>query len=341
MKIQTITTSVLLTLLACGQSAIAAKKVDYVNIRNSGINPGQGKVYIKPINGNYGQATKSTTPYYVEMKAGCKGRNVLKQTFVAFGSENANGSVIESSGNYRKGVGAYLKKTLPWKAAAMKVPLTKLGVNPAALCQSYLNKKISQGVSRQQVLNSDHTINRNVTLSAVARCGKLGKSNDKYKTAKMSSVLKITCKAGSVSGINSLSAPTPKPTPPPGSYQQKAHVTSMQFHAAPKQISSTCPTFARFSGKISLSGPGMVKYKIVFPNNKPARVRVLRFNKAGTRNITAKFRTSHSIANDKAVLELIPPTKKAFAYFSVNCIAAGGPKSINSNSGNKSGLKRR
>ncbi|VAW81858.1 hypothetical protein MNBD_GAMMA12-2937 [hydrothermal vent metagenome] len=187
---------------------LAGKKVDYVNLRPAGIHFDQGKVGIKLVNGKYGVATKTTTPFYVQVRAACKGKNMLKKVYVAFGTENANGSILEYSNNYKKTILTGFRKTLSWTNVKMIVPLSKLTFNPAQLCQNYVKNKVAQGVSLQQILRKDKAINRSVKLSAVASCGK--KNKDKYKTIRINRSIKIICKAGSIADINKIKAKTPK-----------------------------------------------------------------------------------------------------------------------------------
>lgn len=321
------------SLLVHAGSALALEKLDYVQLQTSGININDGKVFIKPVNGNYGQATTTTTSYHVKMKAGCKGQNMLKTSFVAFGNENVGGSVIEASNNYRKTVNANLEKILPWTEATMNVPLGKLGFNPAAMCQQQLDAKLAQGVSRQQVLASDFVINRQVTLTAVAGCGKLGKNNDNSGSAKLNSPLKITCKGGSVAGINNIQLQTPKPPKPGGAFQATMQVTRLDFKATPYQLNSACPARAKFTGSITVDAPGSVSYRVLFPGSAKSATRTLKFSQAGTRSIgVAEFETNHSLPVASATLEILSPvSKKAFAHFKVNCIAPiGSPGGIQS-----------
>lgn len=317
-------------LLASSGAALATQKLDYVNLQSSGININDGKVFIKPVNGNYGQATASTTSYHVKMKAGCKGQNMLKTSFVAFGNESASGSVIEASGNYRKTVNANLEKTLPWTEATLNVPLTKLGFNPAAMCQQHLDSKMAQGLSRQQVLNSDFVINQPIALTAVAGCGKMGRNNDDFGTAKLNSQLRITCKGGSVAGINNIQLQTPKPSQP--GFQATTQITKLEFKATPYQLNTSCPAKAKFTGSITTDGPGSVSYRILFPGSAKSSVRTLKFAQAGTRSIgVAEFETDHSLPVASAALEIISPvSKKEYTNFKVNCISpiVSGPKGI-------------
>lgn len=313
-------------LLASASMAMAVDKVDYVNIQKDGINLADGKVYIKPNNGNYGTASKSTVSYHVKVRAGCKWQNEVKSAFVAFGEEYASGTVIEYSDNYKQDVLIrHGQKTMPWTAVHLQVPLTKLGFNPAAMCQDYLNNKISQGVSKQQVLAQDHVINQSVKISAVARCGKPGKSGDQYGTAKMGTGLKIICKSGSVAGVNNIQVQPSKPKPGVNAIQAQFQVTNATLKATPYKLSTTCPAKAKFTGTISANGPGTVQYQILFPGSDKTGIRNLHFNKAGTKSIgIVEYPTDHSLPVASATLKVLSPgNKKAYAHFKVLCITPG------------------
>jgi hypothetical protein len=315
--------------LVCG-NAQALEKVDYVSLQNGGININDGKVYIKPINGNYGQSTTSTVKYHVQMKAACKGSNSLKTAYVAFGEETVGKNVIEASGNYKQNVGTNLAKSMGWKDVALDVPLTKIGFNPAAMCQNYLNTKVQQGASKMQVLASQHIINQPVYLSAVAGCGKVGRNNDQYKATKIGTQMKIICKAGSVGGINDIQLQTPKPSPGPGGFQASMQITDLKLKATPRHVSGTCPIKAKFTGGITVSAPGTVQYRVIFPGSAKTSIRSLKFNKAGTRSIgTAEYMADKSMPVAVAGLEIISPvSKKEYADFDVTCLNVNPQKGI-------------
>ena len=319
-------------LLACSGMALAIDKVDYVDLaKGDGINIMDGKIFINPINGNYGQATSSTMSYHLRAKAGCKGQNVIKNFFVSLGSENVNKYALEASNNYRQTVpGQAYSESVPWTEVAMKVPLTKLGFNPAAMCQANLNQKISQGASKQQVMAQDQVLSKGVWFTTVAQCGRIGKSNDQYGSKYIGAELKIICKAGSTAGVNNIQVQTPDPKPGQGSFQAPIKVNYASFRATPKVLNTTCPARAKFTGKIGVTGPGTVKYRVKFPDNTYSSIRTLKFDKAGTRSIgTPEYQTNHSLVNETAVLEVLEPQeKKVFTQFTVNCIAAQGPGSI-------------
>lgn len=318
-------------LLLWGGYALAIDKVDFVDVeKGDGINITAGKIFINPINGNYGQASSSTMTYHLKAKAGCKGQNVIKEFFVSLGTENVTKLTLEASSNYRQLVpGQAYSGSLPWTEVDMKVPLAKLGFNPAAMCQDNLNQKMAQGASKQQVMAKDQVLSKGVWFTAVAQCGKIGKSDDHYGSDFTGAELKIICKAGSAGGIGGIQA---KPaTPPVGGHavQTQFQVTNMTFHATPYELNTTCPAKAKFTGNISVSAPGQVKYRVKFPNSTSS-VRTLTFDKAGTRSIgVAEYDTNSSIKYAAATLEVIEPViKKAHTNFKVNCIAAEGPGAV-------------
>lgn len=311
-------------LLGYGVPALALTKFDYIDIEKEGINIADGKVFINPVNGNYGQATGSSVSYHVKMRAGCKRQNTLQEAFVTFGSENVSGGILEASDNYRHLVGMGMGKTLGWSSVHLQVPLNRLGFNPATMCQNYLEHKLSQGVSRQQVLASDHVINKPVTLSAVASCGKSGNNVD-YGVAKLNSQLKVICKAGAVGGIDSIQVQPPGPIQGAGSFQATTQVTNVTFKATPKTISGTCPAKARFTGAITASGPGKVRYQISFPGTEKLDIRELNFAKAGTKSIgLVEYTANNTMPVAVAHLKVLSPSvRNAYADFKVLCTTQG------------------
>ena|GEM_PF-3205091 len=323
---------IIASLLTSADMALAANKFDYIDVaKGDGINISDGKIFIKPVNGNYGVATATTVPYHLKVKAGCKRQNMLKQVFVSLGSENVSKEALEYSDNYRHGVPAQLNKTLPWTNIVMNIPMAKLGFNPATMCQSNLEQKISQGANKQQVMSTDQVLSKGVWFTAVASCGKLGKTNDHYGSKFIGAEMKVICKAGSVAGINDIQMqPATPPQAPAGGFQNIGQITDFNIHATPYKLTSTCPAKAKFTGNITVDGPVTVKYRVLFPGSAKTGIRTLKFTKAGSHTIgVAEYETASSIPVGSAALEIISPvSKKAFANFKVNCIAAGGPGSI-------------
>jgi hypothetical protein len=327
-----ITISIASGLLAFSSMAMALNKVDHVDLtKDDGIHINDGKIYINPVNGNYGQASKTTVSYHLKMKAGCNGQNLLKTAYVAFGNENVSKNVIEADNNYQVGVGTNLAKEIGWKTVEMKVPLNKLGFNPAVMCQNMLESKMSQGANKMQVMNQEHVLKAQVLFSAVATCGKLGKNNDNYGVDKIGQELQVICKAGAQQGIGGIQAKPPGPITAGTNVQATAHVTKTTFQASPATVTGTCPAKVRFSGSISSSGAGDVQYRVLFPVGfGQTNVRTMKFTQAGTLNISnVEFTATKSMPVASAALEIIGPNKsKSYAHFKVNCIAAGGPNSI-------------
>ncbi|MDT8387856.1 MAG: hypothetical protein RQ736_10095 [Thiogranum sp.] len=215
------------------------------------------------------------------------------------------------------------------------MPLTKIGFNPATMCQSYLNEKMAQGVSKQQVLNADHVINRSVKFTAVAKCGKSGNSNDHYGSRELMTNMKIICKAGSVAGINEVQMQVPKPPQGPNAFQNQTQVTNVDFKATPRHRATTCPTKVKFNGAITTSGAGTVQYRVLFPGTLKTGTRSMNFAQAGTMNIPeVEYNVTSSIPTATVTLELLSHSgAKTYAKFSVDCIVAEGPGSIQTSPG--------
>src|SRR5690606_23545232 len=151
-----------------------------------------------------------SVPFNLRMKAGCKGQDVIKGAFISRGDEDVSSDVLEHSGNFRVDLvfpGA--SKTMPYTNALLQVPLDKLGADPVQICRDMLQEKLSQGLARHQVFNSEHTRGALVKFTAVASCGNV--SNQKgitYAKDTYTDQLKVVCKAGiSSPGGGTVQAP--------------------------------------------------------------------------------------------------------------------------------------
>lgn len=317
------------TLVALSTAAEAGK-VDYVDVTKSGINIFDGIVIVKPVSGTYSQIAKPTVSYHTEMKAGCNGANVLKSAFVAFGNENAGGGILEYSDNYRVPLSTGQAKTMPYREATLNVPVNKLGIDPVQMCKDMMSQKMAQGANKQQILAQDQVINRQMLITGVAACGFKNSGNQEYGVDKIGTSLKVICKAGSVAGISDIQMQTPGPLQGAGSFNAVTQVTAASLKATPYKTTSTCPAEVKFTGTITASGPGEVKYRVLFPGTANSGVRTLTFDKAGTKGIgIVKYHAESSIPTGSATLEILSPgSKKAFANFKLACVTAGGPASV-------------
>lgn len=325
MKLHVYRTMILVGLATIGQQAFATNKVDYVDLKKGGINIHDGKINVNPVNGNYSQVSLATVPFNVEMRAACKGQNVLKSAFVAYGKEGVSKEILESSDNYRKLVSTRSNKTLPWTDVKLDVPLNKLGFNPVALCQDYMSKKLSQGVSKQQILASDHVITRNVDLMAVASCGRPSKDKVHYGWDNVTTSVSIVCKAGSMPNVGGINANTSKPASPAGAFAVKGEITKVAFVPVKVNNTGSCPMNIDFQGEIGMSGGGNVKYRVLFPGAEKTNWMTLKFTKAGTLNVPkVTYKATQSFPNAVATIEVEEPTKKKLSKnFKVTCLKAG------------------
>jgi len=302
----------------------AAGPVNYVDVRKAGINIHDGTVYVQPINGQYAKTTTSSVPYHVQMKAGCNGANRLKEGFVAFGSENVGGTVLEYSDNYRVSVPTRGLKDLPYQDVVLHVPTNKLHADPVAMCRSYMNTRLSQGANKQQILASKHTINRSVTLTGVALCGRPGHSGGTYGSDKFNTTLKVVCKSGSAGGIGGVLMPGQTPGPK-GPNQMKAptQVTHVSILATPPQQTSKCPATVTISGSIVASGAGSVKYRIPHIGAGTPPSKTLIFTHAGAKTFYEKITINSTTTNGWARLTVLSPNKinSKQVNFSVHCSA--------------------
>jgi hypothetical protein len=315
-------------LLALGGQALALDKVDYVDLaKGDGIDVADGKIFVNPVNGDWGQAGSPAMTYHLRARAGCKGQNVIKELFVSLGSENVTKEALEASGNYRQTVpGQAYSKSIPWTTVEMKPPLAKLGFDPVGMCQAHLQQKMQQGATKQQVMAQDRILSKGVWFTAVARCGALGKSDDHYASKFIGAQLQVVCKAGTAgAGGNTIQA-QPKLPPAAGrNLQAPFQVTAATFKATPKDLYASCPTKARFTGTLSASGPGTVQYRVLFPGSAKTGIRTLEFTEAGTRSIgLVEYPTAHSLPVATATLEVLSPgNRKARAHFKVQCVTEG------------------
>jgi hypothetical protein len=325
-------TLILAGLIGLGQQALAVDKVDYVDLQKSGINLKEGIINVKPVNGNYGQVTTSHVPYNVEVKSGCKGKNILKSLSVSYGPESVGKTIVEYSGNYKKSVGVGHNKSIPWTEVQLSVPITKTGLDPAQMCQDYMNKKLSQGVAKHQILHSDHTITKSTKLTAVAQCGKPGKTNDHFGSDVITTNIDVICKAGSSTGLGGIKAQPVKPPVGGQNIQAISHISNVTFKAKKHHTAGKCPVDIDFDGSIAMSGPGTVKYRVLFPGSAKTNWRTMKFAQAATLNIAnVSFKSQQSYPSATATLEIDGPQKqKRYAKFKVTCIAAGGPNTLQS-----------
>lgn len=320
-------TLILTGLIGLSQQAMAINKVDFVDLRKSGINMKEGIINVKPVNGNYGQVTTSHVPYSTEVKAGCNRKNILKSLSVSYGPENVGKTIVEYSENYRKSVAVPHSKSIPWVPVQLSVPIKKTGLDPVQMCQDYMSKKLSQGVSKQQILHADHTITKSVKLTAIGQCGKPGKSNDHYGSDVITTNVQVVCKAGSSMGLGGIKAQPKKPPVGGQNIQAKSQITSATFKAKKHHTTGKCPVDVDFEGSITMSGPGIVKYRVLFPGSAKTNWRTMKFSQAATLNLTnVSFKSQQSYPSATAILDIDGPQKKRlYGKFKVSCLAAGGP----------------
>ncbi len=323
-------TLILTALIGLSQQALAIDKVDFVDLRKSGINMQEGIINVKPVNGNYGQITTSHVPYGTEVKAGCKRKNILKSLFVSYGTESVGKTILEYSDNYRKTVAVSHSKSIPWVPVQLSVPIEKTGLDPVQMCQDYMSKKLSQGVSKEQILHSDHTITKSVKLTAVTTCGKLGKSNDHFGSDVITTKVQVVCKAGSNTGLGGITAQPKKPPVGGQNIQANAHITNATFKAKKHHTTGKCPVDVGFEGSIAMSGPGIVKYRVLFPKSAKTNWRTMKFTQAATLNLAnITFKAPQSYPAATAILDIDGPQKKRlYGKFKVTCLAAAAPETL-------------
>lgn len=266
--------------------------VDHVDVRTSGININDGRVVVNPVNGQHTQIANAQTSYHLEMKAGCSGVNQrLTDTFVALGNAGMNGDVAEAMppGTPITQVSHRGNESIGWTEAVLQVPTAGLGgsLNPVAICQQWVQQRLGQGASLQQVLAQDKTIVKPVTLSAVASCARPNGGGREWKTRTMQHQLTVVCKAGAVGGMGqAIQAQQPAPPKPPGSLTKNLAVVASSLKALTPQYVGQCPAKLPFQAEIQADAAGEVDYKITFPPNantpQQTRTGKLVFNGPGT-----------------------------------------------------------
>ncbi len=117
---------------------------------------------------------------------------------------------------------------------------------------------------------------------------------------------------------------------PSGKVQAAYNVNYVSFTATPKQLNTSCPAKVKFSGKIGSSGPGIVKYRVLFPGAAKTNIRTMKFAAAGKQYIDmVVYKATQSFPNATATLEVMSPQhKKVSTHFKVNCIVVNVPKTI-------------
>ncbi len=260
--------------IACGilsSSVLAGDTVDYVDVTSGdGIFVNDGKIYVAPVNGVYANVTSgNTVSFHRRLKAGCKGNNVLKNTFISYGIENVSGGILEASNNYRAGIPHQHAGSIGWTQAAMDVPLNKLGFDPVQVCKDMLANKMQQGLTKMQVMNSDQTVNLNASFTGVAACGKLGSGSPYFERDVIGGSVKVICKAGSSGMVNQIAKPkgpiTAVPLGGSGNIQaghQPLAITQGQITTNKLHDSGTCPANLQFGVGFKGHGKGHVRYTI-------------------------------------------------------------------------------
>jgi len=263
-------------LLACcvfssGASALG-NPVDYVDVRNGGININNGKVEVKPVNGNYSHISSgNTVSFSKEIKAGCKGSSYLKIARIFFGHMSAEGKIVESAGDaYYKGVPQANVVSIPYTNVNMAVPVNKIGFSPAQICQSMLQTKINQGQSKAQVMSQDFTVFKPIKFSGVAACAKPGKDWH-YKTDYLNDTMRVVCKAAPkpsipMAPLKGIKANTPNIQDGPGEINagyQPLVITQANILAETLNYTGSCPKNLKFTVRIKGQGKGGVKYSVL------------------------------------------------------------------------------
>jgi hypothetical protein len=325
-----------LALSLIGMSGAALAQVKYLDVRSGGgIYINEGRVVVNPVNGKHTQISTPEISYHLEMKAGCsqdfaKAHGLLDSR-VTFGDAYANGHSRTPDAPYTSVPHGY-DGEIDWTEVVLKVPVAsaKGALSPAAICQAWVDERLSQGATLQQVLSQDKTIVKPVTLSGVALCGRwMDRENAQWKTKTMSHQLTVVCKAGSVGGTGGVQAKPPAPTPTsPGNLTKNLAVVASSLKALTSNYTGQCPAKLPFQAEIQADAMGEVNYQINFPPNAGTQAQVrtgtLVFDGPGTKK-TPIFefmaQTGYPVGVASLVIEQAGQNK-AFENFKVQCIQA-------------------
>ena len=269
-----------LALLAGSATLAEARKVDYVDVGPAdGIHINNGRIEVSVVNGEYGQASSNSVPFNLRMKAGCKGSDILKGAFISLGEEDVSNNVLEYSGNFRVDLPfPGVSKTMPYTHAVLPVPLDKLAANPVQMCRDMMQEKMSQGLAKHQVLNSEHTLGALVKFTAVASCGNI--SNQKgitYAKDTFTDQLKVVCKAGiSSPGGETVKSPKLPITVVPLGGNGQVQVGANPLAIAEGELLAggmtnyvgSCPTQLSMAVRLRGSGKGQVRVHVVDGSDK-------------------------------------------------------------------------
>ncbi len=251
----------------------ASDSVDYVDVTSGdGIYINDGKIVVEPVNGTYANIVSgNTVTYHRRLKAGCKGyQKSLVNTFVSFGTETVGGGLLEASNLFRVGVPHQHADSIPYTEAVLNVPLDKLGFDPVQACQDMLATKMQQGLTKMQVMNSDQVLNRNVSFTGVAACGKIGGDNTYYEADIIGGNLKVICKGGPSGPVSQVAQPKLPIVAVPlggGGQIQAGHqplqITQAQVMTNVLHDSGQCPANKQFSVGYQGHGKGHVRFHVI------------------------------------------------------------------------------
>ena len=327
-------------MMAVSASPVMAAKFKYIDLREGGgIYPNDGIIKVNNNGNGFSGTDKQSVSYHMELKAGCGTGYHVDNAMVKYGSgvSVSTDNVLEADGNYNVDIYPGNKvKDMGYKEAVLNIPVNKLDQNPVEACQNLMNEKLSQGVTKAQFMASEHVITLPAPMTGLAHCaGNINSNNGQWGYDHYLRTLKVVCKKGSVSGINDIKAKT---TPIAGAdtiaakfaVSQASFVVKGGNMAAPQVIQ--CPGKIDFTGSITATGKGTVKYKVNFPGTSNSEIRELEFDKAGTKSIgIVQYTVTQNMPVASAMLQILAPTKmNTYANFKVAC-KSSNPDSINAN----------
>lgn len=268
------------SLLLAGTSLAHARQVDHIDLTASdGIHINNGRIEVSVVNGEYGQASSQTVPFNLRMKAGCKGNDIIKDAFIERGQVNVSENVLEGgSSNFRVDVNRpAVAKSFPYSSATLQVPLNKLGADPVQMCRDMMQEKMSQGVAKHQILNSNHTLNAPMLFTGVASCGNVGNDNGlKFAKDTFTDQLTVICKAGPAApGGNTVKAPKlPINAVPLGGNSIQAGANALTIvegellAGGMSNFVGSCPAQLSMAARVRGGGKGQIRVHVVDGSDK-------------------------------------------------------------------------
>lgn len=157
-------------------------------------------------------------------------------------------------------------------------------MSPLKICNDELQKKLSQDPSKTKyhILSEGFTVNHPASLNVeyTLRCNATGIGKSSYGTKRILVNSKYSCKASAL-------AKSKIPKVVPKQAKLIPMVSKVTFSANPAVKVGQCPTHINFTGHITATRKGQVKYRYIKNDGKKSPLFTLNFAKAGTKKTGA------------------------------------------------------